>query len=385
MHKNVRLLTWFNFFLDFRPYAPVAIIYFFQVTGSFALGLAVFSFQSIGALLFELPTGVFSDLVGRKKTILCGSAAGVLSLLFFALGGSFTMLVIGAVFAGLAESLFSGNNDAFLYDTLNQEKQKEQYSHISGRVRSMFQLALGISALVGSLFTGISLTYVMWISIIPQIICFFIALFFVEPKVHTDQISTNVFDHLKEAVMKFKENYRLRTLSIISILDFGIGEAMHQFNPAFLATIWPVWALGIARSLSHAFGFLGFRYAGDLIQKFSVFKSLVGSWVGSRLLGIVAVVFPTPVSPILISFTSFLYGNSIVAQDTLMQREFTDKQRATMGSLNRLGANILFAVFAYAFGSFADTVGPAKSLLVGEILFLLLVLGFYWKLYRKYT
>jgi len=383
MHKNVRLLTWFNFFLDFRPYAPVAIIYFSQVTGSFALGLAVFSMQSISALLFELPTGVFSDLVGRKKTIIFGSAAGALSLLFFALGGSFTMLAIGAVSAGLAESLFSGNNDAFLYDTLNQEKQKEQYAHISGRARSMFQLGLGISALFGSLFAGISLAYVMWVSIIPQIICFCIALFFVEPNRHTDKVSTNVFDHLKEAVMKFKENYRLRTLSIVSILDFGIGETMHQFNPAFLATVWPVWALGIARSLSHAFGFLGFRYAGKLVQKFSVFKSLVGGWVGSRLLGIVAVVFPTPVSPVILSSTSFLFCYRMVAQDTLMQSEFTDKQRATMGSLNRLGANILFALFAYIFGSFADAVGPAKSLLVGETL-LLMVVWFYLKLYKKY-
>ncbi len=272
-----------------------------------------------------------------------------------------------------------------MYDTLNQEKQTEQYSHISGRVRSMFQLALGISALVGSLLTGISLTFVMWISVIPQIICFFVALFLVEPKVHTNQIGTNIFGHLKEAVIKFKENYTLRTLSIVSILDFGIGEAMHQFNPAFLATVWPLWALGIARSLSHAFGFIGFRYAGKLIKKFSAFKTLVGGWIGNRLLEIVAVAFPTPASPIIMSFTSCLFGSSMVAQDTLLQKEFTDKQRATMGSLNRLGANILFAVFAYTFGLFADTVGPAKALLVGELIFLLLVVGFYWKLSRAYN
>ena len=383
MHRNVRLLTWFNFFNDFRPYNPIAIIYFVQVTGSFALGLAVFSFQSIGALFFELPTGIFSDIVGRKKTIIYGALASVFSLLFFALGDSFTMLAVGGLFAGLAESLFSGNNDAFLYDTLNEANQKEEYAHVSGRVRSMFQLGLGISALLASVFTGISLAFVMWISIIPQIICFFIALFFVEPKVHADNVSANIFDHLKEALMKFKENYKLRTLSIVSMLDFGIGETMHQFSPAFLVTVWPVWALGIARTLSHAFCFFGFRYAGKLIKKFLVFRSLIGGWVGSRLSVIVAVVFPSFLSPILISFASFFFGFRIVALDTLMQREFTDKQRATMGSLNRLGANIVFAFFAYAFGTFADSVCPAKALLSGEIILLFLV-GFYWKLYKKY-
>lgn len=146
--RNVRLLTWFNFFSDFRPYNPVAILYFAHVTGSFATGLAVFSVQSISASVFEIPTGVWSDMMGRRKTMISGAFFGLLSLIFYALGGSFVVLACGAVMAGLAESLFSGNNNALLYDSLAQDKKESRYGEISGKVNSMFQLALGNSVLL---------------------------------------------------------------------------------------------------------------------------------------------------------------------------------------------------------------------------------------------
>ncbi len=382
MNKNIRLLTWFNFFNDFRPYNPIAIIYFAQVTGSFALGLTIFSIGSISAILFELPTGIFSDMVGRRRTILWGALMSALSLVFFAIGGSFWFLAIGAVLGGVAESLFSGNNNALLYETLDQEGQKEKYADISGKVSSMFQLGLGISALLATIFASLPLSVIMWISVIPQTLCLCIAFFLIEPKIHTEKVTTNIFHHLRDALKKFKENYTLRALSLTSMIDYGIGEVMHQLSPAFLALVWPFWALGIARSLSHAFAFLGFRYAGWIIKKVSVFKSLISGWIGSRLLVIVAVSIPTIISPILISFASFFFGFRMVALDTLMQKEFTDAQRATMGSLNRLGANLLFAIFAFGFGLFADTIGPGRSILIGEIALLLLV-GVYWKLSRQ--
>ena len=70
MKQNIRILTWFTFFTDFKLYAPLAIIYFAQVSGSFALGMAIFSIARISSALFEIPTGVFSDRIGRKKTII---------------------------------------------------------------------------------------------------------------------------------------------------------------------------------------------------------------------------------------------------------------------------------------------------------------------------
>src|SRR5690348_13401937 len=98
IHKNIRLLGWFNFLLDFRLYGPIIILYFTQVSGSFALGMSVFSITMLASAIFEVPTGVFSDKIGRKKTIVCGSIASVISVALYAVGGTYGMLVAGAIF-----------------------------------------------------------------------------------------------------------------------------------------------------------------------------------------------------------------------------------------------------------------------------------------------
>ena len=382
--RNINLLRWHNFFLDFRLYGPIAIIYFAQVTGSYALGLAVFSIAAIISTIFEVPTGVLSDRVGRKKTIIFGSLASVLAVSSYALANSFIILAIGAVFSGLAESFFSGNNDALLYDTLNQQKRLNKFSDTLGKLSSMFQAGLGISALIGGFIAGYSLKLVMAVSIIPLVICFIISFWFVEPKVHTKEISENVFDHLKESWRAFAKNLKLRKLSLAFILDYGIGETNHQFKPAFIALLWPTWALGLARALDHVFAFLGYHFAGKVIEKFKALKTLFSQHIIGRLNALIFIGSPNIISPVMLSVNSFFFGVGNTASRTLLHREFTDKQRATMGSLNALAGSLFFGVFAFILGLAADKIGPLKALLLGEVLMISVVLV-YWNLFKNHN
>ena len=383
LHHNLRLMKWFNFFIDFKPYSPIAIVYFAQVTGSFASGLLVFSIFSIAISVFEIPTGIYSDKIGRRKTLILGAIASVVSLTFYAIGGTFWMLVLGAIFAGFQESFFSGNNDALIYDSLAETKEQDTFHEHLGKINSMFQLGLGTSALLASLLVGISLSFVFWVSVIPQVIALLIGLRLTEPKVHFARESGNMYVHFREALKKFKENYKLRDLSLSSILKFGMGEVSHQFTPAFIVTVWPVWALGIYRSLCNLFAYIGSRCSGNILNKFSAFKVLLIGQVLSIAIDIGAVWYPGVWSPILISLTSISFGISLIALQALMHKEFSDKQRATMGSINSLFGNIFFAVFAYLFGLVADHLGMAQPIIITNLL-LLSVVYLYWRLFKNH-
>lgn len=366
-------MKWFNFFSDFRPNAPIAILYFSQVTGSFALGMLVFSIFSLSTSAFEVPTGVFSDKIGRKKTMVLGAFISALSLVITAIGGSFWFLAFGAVMGGLAQALFSGNNDALVYDSLAEIKKEHFFHEHIGKINALFQAGLGTSALLAALLADFSFSFIYWIAVIPQAISLCISFAIKEPKVHKKDGEGNVYVHLKEALKKFKENSKLRHLSLSSILRFGMGEVGHQFIPAFVSTVWPVWAIGIARSMDHFFGFIGFHYAGNVINRFSSFKVLITGQILSALLIGGAVAIPGVWSPILIALTSISFGFTLVALDALMQREFSNEQRATMGSLNALFGSIFFGVFAFAFGLIADQLGTAQPLLITQILSLFIV------------
>src|SRR5512143_694664 len=148
--RNIRLLAWFNFCNDFRIYGPVMVVYFAHVTGSYADAVLILAIAKISSSLFELPTGVFSDKVGRRVTMLSGQVANIACIAAYAAGGSFTVLAIGAVIEGLSFSLFSGNQDAFLYDTLKDEGSQTQFPEHQGRLSSMYQFALATSALAAA-------------------------------------------------------------------------------------------------------------------------------------------------------------------------------------------------------------------------------------------
>lgn len=366
MHKNIKLLTYLNFFTDFKLYAPVAIIYFARVTNSYALGMAVFSVTMVSSAFLEIPTGIFSDLIGRKKTVILGALSAVLYSICFALGTSFVILAIGAFFEGLSRSFYSGNNDALLHDTLSQSNQQHKYAEFLGKTSAMFQFALALSALLGSALASFSFVVVMWLSVVPQVLCLIIS-FFLEEPIFKGKESGNIFSHFKQAFLQFISNKKLRLLSIASVSGYAFGEAGYQFQSAFYQMIWPIWAIGIAKTISNILAALSYHFSGKILQKIHGLKLLIIDNVYNRIINIFSLLVPTFLSPLFMSTTSVFYGVTSVTKNALMQQEFTNSQRATMGSLNSFFGSILFGVIAIVLGIAADHITPTKALLILQI------------------
>jgi len=381
--RNIRLLTAFNFCNDFRVYAPIMVVYFQQVTGSFALATLTLALAKIASSAFEVPTGVFSDRIGRRRSLLLGQASSVASIALYALGTDFAVLAAGAVCEGLAFAFFSGNNEALLYDTLKAENLEADYPEWQGRLSSMFQFALAVSAAIAALaLSWLPLRDMFVLSLLPQVLGLVFAVLVVEPMRAYGVFSANVLTHLNEAFAGFARDMRLRELSLASMIGFALGEAKHMFHPAFFALFWPAWALGVAGVLIHGFGALGFRLGGRAVRRLKELRVLLGASLSSIGVGTIAVLIPSAASPAITSLASLAFGPAMIAQGTLMQKAFTDAQRATMASLISLGGNILFGLAVFALGALADRIGARFALLTAEILSIPVAL-LYWRLYRS--
>jgi MFS family permease len=81
------------------------------------------------------------------------------------------------------------------------------------------------------------------------------------------------------------------------------------------------------------------------------------------------------------STTSLFYGSGSVAKNSLFQNHFSDKQRATMGSLNSFGKSISFAIGATFFGFIADLTSPRISLIWGQVIGFITI-WLTWKLFK---
>jgi MFS family permease len=368
MGRNIRLIALHNFFTDLRFHSAVLILYFTGITGSYALGMSLFSAVFITAAVFEVPTGIYSDKIGRRKTLIWGSYFAVLSAIFYALGGSYSILLVGAVAEGLSRAFYSGNNNALLYDSLQSENKHRSYSEILGKTSSLFQVALATGAVLGSIGASFSYPFIMWASVVPQLLCLIIAFQIIEPHLHSKKEEGNIYLHLKSSLQLLFTHPKLRLIALQDVFSFGINEATFQFRSVFIVTIWPLWAVGVAKFLSFALASVSFWFSGRIIAKFGEIKSILFARIFGRVIGFFSYGFPGVFSPLFLSSTSLFFGTVTVASDSFTQKLLTPKERATVPSLTSFFGSIFISIFSILLGYLADVTTPARSLLAAEIM-----------------
>jgi len=290
--KNIRLLKIFNFLIGFTFFAPLAIIYFSRVSGSYALGASIFGITMLASAIFEVPTGIWSDRVGRRGTIILGSWARVIAFVLYAIGLSYWWLVAGAILEGLSRSFYSGNNDAFLHDTLADEGLEGDYDEHLGKTSSAEHIAYGISGLLGGIVASFSFDYVMWLSVIPQIYMTYISYKFIELRIRF-KLDTNVYAHIREAIKLFIHNKKLRLLAITDAISFSTGEVSFQFRSAFLQSVWPLWAIGLVSTFTSIGASLSFYFSGKIIRRFGPEKVLLTRSIYGKISSLIAYGIPS--------------------------------------------------------------------------------------------
>jgi MFS family permease len=303
-------------------------------------------------------------------------------VLFYAIGGTYLVLALGSICQGLAWALFSGNNSALLYDTLATTGQQEDYQEHLGRTTSLDHVGIALGSIIGGALAAISFSLVMWLSVLPQVINLLISLCFVEPELHSQPVG-NPYAHLRSAIRLLVTSRDLRLLSIASILGEAIGESGYQLRAAFIQHLWPLWALGVARTMENALAAVGFFFSGRLIKRFSEFGLLIGGGIIGWIVDMVSIAIPTRLSPALMALMSVFHGTGIVSQDSLFQQRFTNEQRATLGSLVALGGSIMFGLVSLVSGALADWFGVVHALLILKSLSIL-PLWFIWRVYRQH-
>lgn len=379
MSKDIKLIYLVSFFASFRFYSPILVIYFSQVTGSYATAMTIIAADKIFQAIFEIPTGMFSDLINRKDTLILSGISAIIAISIWAFSQNFYFLLFGTLFSGLSGALTSGNDDALLYDSLKEIGKEDEYHNYYSKLGSFQLTAFSISAFLGGFLAITSFQLAFWISVIFRFIALFTSLFLHNPP-QAKRIELNPYEHLKEATKIFITNPKLRLLTLSNAITNSITESTFVFAPVFVNTLWPIWAVGVMRSGNGFANAFSYFISGKVISRFKALNALIEQFIVSRIVLISAYVFPTFISPVLMVFTSLIYGIGQVSQKTLLQKEFTDHQRATMGSLDALLGSIMFAIVSILIGYFADIIGPRNILLIGEIL-LLPVLFIYWRLF----
>ena len=364
--KNLLLISLIIFLNNINLYNVVAILYYKSITNSFVLGMSIFSIVTISSAIFELPTGILSDKIGRKKTIVYGSVCSLLSAFILFIANNYFLLIIYAIISGIEFAFFSGNNDAYVYENLKMINNEKDYIKFIGKVKSMEYLAGAISGLIGAgLLYCFSYKLIIGISIIPKVIQLVISLFL--KAIKNNETNTNSNKKLiKGALKESLENKLLLKKVLYDGILQSTNESCYQFRSAFYETVWPIWAIGIPGILSNIGAFISNWCSEKLISKTSRKKYWFLSHSYSMFSNTIAVITNNIISPIIMISNSLFHSDFIDSE--IEQKLYKDEYRASMGSIKSFIQSILFAVFSVILGLIADYFNIVTSFIIFQLI-----------------
>lgn len=145
--RNLRLYPWYVAGGSFYAWMPVFFLYFSSHV-SLTEVLVLEAIYYAVMVLLEVPSGYFSDRVGRRPTLVIASSALALAYLSFALASSFGALACGQVLLALGLAFNSGTDTSFHLATLEELGEAERYADREAKLASL-TFAIGAVAAVG--------------------------------------------------------------------------------------------------------------------------------------------------------------------------------------------------------------------------------------------
>jgi MFS family permease len=113
------------------------------------------AFFTVGQVIFEIPTGIIADTLGRRASYLLGTltlaASTLLYLWAWQAHADFLVWAVTSILLGLGFTFFSGATEAWLVDALN-------FTGFKGSLESVFakgQIISGIAMLIGAVGGGL--------------------------------------------------------------------------------------------------------------------------------------------------------------------------------------------------------------------------------------
>ncbi|MCF7865853.1 MFS transporter [Candidatus Woesearchaeota archaeon] len=318
-------------------------------------------------ILFEVPSGVFADRVGKKYSLLFSYFCLLISVLIMFWFSSFFMMLVAAFFFGIKIAFRSGSDVALVFDTYKDLNLEHKFSEFASKSYAYALYGATISTIIASFIAEINLRALFLISGVICIIMIILALFLVEPKKHKI-IETNYVQiklAFKEIFSKKITKYLFFFTSILSLVS-----AIFRYHPLFLKEIgFSTQFAGIMFAVMLFFAGLFAHLSPALVNRFGKKYLLFCSPIIIGLSYIFVGIFPVYIFGFLILFESIAAGYSRPITSPLFHKNISSKFRATISSIESFSARLVQIFFAFCLSIIVEKIGiPAIYILLGSII-----------------
>jgi predicted MFS family arabinose efflux permease len=178
--SNIQLYPWFQFCRSLLFWQAIWFLYF-QKELSAAEAILLAAVYDISTTALEVPSGIITDRLGRRSTLIAAIAIKVIGALLLAFGNTFAVFALAQICLGASMAFISGTDTSLLYETLVKEERGHEIQTHEQRAWRFTFAALAISAVTGGLLAIISPVWTFLASAAAACIALIIATRFEEP------------------------------------------------------------------------------------------------------------------------------------------------------------------------------------------------------------
>ncbi|PLW79733.1 hypothetical protein C0585_06220 [Candidatus Woesearchaeota archaeon] len=341
LERNIKLYYMNRFFRQFVLFLPVWALFFQEVGLSLAQITIAATLMHVTIQILEVPSGIFADLYGRKKSVFLSALFFMLSILSYSFAYNFIHLLLGEILMGISFAFSSGAIQAMIYDSLYDLNKKNNFKKVESHSFFISGISHSIAAIIGGFIAVYSLRLTFFYTLIPGILLFLTNILFYEPEHHKTVGDKDYLKHYKEAwnftkkhkkilfLMFYNASYIILTLAFFIILQpymVKVGFQLKFFGYLYAFFLF-VSALG-SKFMSPIEEFLGYRKSMLLIPISTIIGILIVFFSKSLLLSLIGISLfelnwgflnplissyinehlPTKYRATIISFNGFLIG-----------------------------------------------------------------------------
>ncbi len=350
-------------------------------TGAFVANAAF----TAGMVIFEIPTGVVADVVGRRASYLWGTvtlgASTALYLWLWAIEGPLWAWVVVSALLGLGFTFFSGATEAWLVDALAATDGDGALEEIFGRAAVVGGAAMLIGSVAGGALAQFSLAVPYILRSVLLLLTFVLAWLWMHDIGFTPQRSRGVMEEMRSitraSIDQGLRNRPVRLIMLSAPLSMGVGLwAFYAFQPHLLDLYGDpnaAWIAGAAAAV-----FAGARMVGGFIT------ARIVSWFGHRStllawaiviqaagLVVVGATGSFWIALAALVVTSITMAAAMPVRQTLINSLIASEQRATVLSFDGMLSSVGGVGIQPALGRAADVWSYGSAYMVGAAVYVL--------------
>ncbi|MBT5337812.1 MFS transporter [Candidatus Falkowbacteria bacterium] len=388
--KIIRSYLFFKFLYGF-PFAFHHAIYVLFLLDNgmdmYQVGLINFSFM-VAVFLFEVPTGVVADFLGRKFSVVLGSFITGLATIVYFLSYSFWFFVLSEVLVAFGVSMISGALDAWVKDSLDMNGYKEKIGGVFSHGEVVIRAASLLGGSLGAFVAISSLRLPFLISGIGVIVAAGLSIFIIDEsyfekqKLGWKKSFRGMGVIIKKSVHYGYQNKNVWRLIIAGSLLILIIQPLNMNWSIVFEKKIGLWIISIAWIGIKLFEMLGNFVCGRLIDR-GVSERILMIY-GAIEVGVFVLVASIFASGWLILWAFWLHeiGRGVFnpAHMGYLHENIPSKERATIGSFNSMIVKAGAAIGWLGSGYISQWLDVSIVWLVAGVICLIFIPRILWRL-----